>query len=43
MMRISLFFLEPSWRRTMKTMHPGKRSSPPRRKKPIPSQPKKIQ
>jgi hypothetical protein len=43
MMRISHFFLEPSWRRMTKTMHLGEKNFPPRRKEPIPFPPKKIQ
>jgi hypothetical protein len=42
-MKISHSFLEPSWRRMTKTMHPGERSSPPQRKKPIPFPLKEIQ
>jgi hypothetical protein len=43
MAKISHFFLEPSWRGMMKTTHHGKKSSPLRKKKPIPPQLKKTQ
>jgi hypothetical protein len=42
MMRISYSFLEPSWRKKTKMMHLGEKTSPPRRKEPIPFPPKKI-
>jgi hypothetical protein len=42
MMRISHSSLEPSWRKTTKMMHLGRKTSPPRKKESILSTTKKI-